>query len=89
MDVLKLNVTVRLRQEKMAGYNTVCNAMISNLAPFSGVYLVFDEMLVLCVCGGEISGIEKVPQRTLATKISPNFRVNFLVRFASNPSFIG
>ena len=30
---------------------------------------------------------EKVPQRTFATKISPNFRVNFLVRFASKPLF--
>ena len=29
------------------------------------------------------SGTEKVPQSTFATKISPNFRVNFLVRFAS------
>ena len=28
---------------------------------------------------------EKVPQRTCATKILPNFRVNFLVRFASKP----
>ena len=33
------------------------------------------------------SGTEKVPQRTFATKISPNFRVNFLVRFASKPLF--
>ena len=32
------------------------------------------------------SGTEKVPQRTFAAKISPNFRVNFLVRFASKPS---
>ena len=29
-----------------------------------------------------VSGTKKVPQRTFATKISPNFRVNFLVRFA-------
>ena len=34
-----------------------------------------------------MSGTEKVPQRTFATKISPNFRVNFLVRFASKPLF--
>ena len=27
------------------------------------------------------SGTEKVPQRTCAAKIMPNFRVNFLVRF--------
>ena len=33
------------------------------------------------------SGTEKVPQRTFATKISPNFRVNLLVRFASTPLF--
>ena len=33
------------------------------------------------------SQTEKVPQRTFATKISPNFRVNFLVRFASKPLF--
>ena len=33
------------------------------------------------------SGTEKVPRRTFATKISPNFRVNFLVRFASTPLF--
>ena len=33
------------------------------------------------------SGTEKVPQRTFATEILPNFRVNFLVRFASNPLF--
>ena len=35
-----------------------------------------------------ISGTEKVPLRTFATKISPNFRVNFLVRFASKPPFL-
>ena len=29
----------------------------------------------------------KVPQRTCAKKILPNFRVNFLVRFASKPLF--
>ena len=34
-----------------------------------------------------ISGTEKVPQRTFATKILPNFRVNFLARFASKPLF--
>ena len=34
-----------------------------------------------------VSGTEKVPQRTCATKILPNFRVNFLVRFASKPWF--
>ena len=33
-------------------------------------------------------GTEKVPQRTFATKILPNIRVNFLVRFASNPLFL-
>ena len=33
------------------------------------------------------SGTEKVPQRTSATKILPNFRVNFLVRFASKVLF--
>ena len=33
------------------------------------------------------SGTEKVPQRTFATKISPNFRVNFPARFASRPLF--
>ena len=34
-----------------------------------------------------LSGTEKVPQRTFATKSSPIFRVNFLVRFASKPLF--
>ena len=34
-----------------------------------------------------LSGTEKVPQRTFATKILLNFRVNFLVRFASEPLF--
>ena len=33
------------------------------------------------------SGTEKVPQRTFATKISPNFRVNYQGRFASKPLF--
>ena len=33
-------------------------------------------------------GQKKGPQRTFATKISPNFRVNFLARFASKPLFI-
>ena len=33
------------------------------------------------------SGTEKVPQRLYATKILPNFWVNFLVRFASKPLF--
>ena len=32
-------------------------------------------------------GTEKVPQRNCVTKILPNFGVNFLVRFASQPSF--
>ena len=32
-------------------------------------------------------GTEQVPQRTFATKILTNFRVNFLVRFASKPLF--
>ena len=34
-----------------------------------------------------IWGTEKVPQRNYVTKILPNVRVNFLVRFASNPLF--
>ena len=34
-----------------------------------------------------LSGTEKVPQRTFETNILPNFRVNFLVRFASKPLF--
>ena len=36
-------------------------------------------------CG--ISGTEKAPQRTCATKILPNFWVNFLTRFASKYLF--
>ena len=32
-------------------------------------------------------GTEKVPQRNCVTKILPNVRVNFLVRFASKPLF--
>ena len=32
-------------------------------------------------------GRKKVPQRACATKMLPNFRVNFLVRFASKPLF--
>ena len=32
-------------------------------------------------------GTEKVPQRNCMTKILPNIRVNFLVRFASKPFF--
>ena len=34
-----------------------------------------------------LSGTEKVPQRTCATRILPNFWVSFLVRFASKPLF--
>ena len=34
-----------------------------------------------------ILGTEKVPQRKCVTKILPNVRVNFLVRFASKPLF--
>ena len=34
------------------------------------------------------SGRKKVSQRTFSTKISPNFRVNFLVRLPQNPCFI-
>ena len=34
-----------------------------------------------------ILGTEKVPQRNCVTKILPNVRVNFLVRFASEPLF--
>ena len=33
------------------------------------------------------SGTEKVPQRTCVRQISPNFRVNFPLRFASKPLF--
>ena len=33
------------------------------------------------------SWTEKVPQRTFATKILPNFQVNFVARFASKPLF--
>ena len=36
---------------------------------------------------GLILGTEEVPQRNYVTKILPNFRVNFLVRFASKPLF--
>ena len=36
---------------------------------------------------GRMSGTEKVPGRTCATKILPNFLVNFLVQFASKPLF--
>ena len=32
-------------------------------------------------------GTEKVPQRNYVTKILPNVRVNFLVRFAPKPLF--
>ena len=32
-------------------------------------------------------GTEKVPQKNCVTKILPNIRVNFLVRFASKPLF--
>ena len=34
-----------------------------------------------------ISGTDKVPQRNYVTKILLNVRVNFLVRFASNPLY--
>ena len=34
-------------------------------------------------------GTEEVPQRNCVTKILPNVRVNFLVRFAQNPCFTG
>ena len=34
-----------------------------------------------------ILGTEKVPQRNFVTKMLPNGRVNFLVRFASKPLF--
>ena len=34
-----------------------------------------------------LSGTEKVPQRSCVTKILPNFRVNFRLRFASKPLF--
>ena len=34
-----------------------------------------------------VLGTEKVPQRNFVTKILPNVRVNFLVRFASKPLF--
>ena len=49
---------------------------------------------ILFFWGGEvaafpplISGTEKEPQRTCVTKIPPNFRVNFLLRFASKSLF--
>ena len=36
-------------------------------------------------CLRGLSGTEKIPQRPFATKILPNFQVNFLVRFTSKP----
>ena len=39
------------------------------------------------VMTAETTVTEKVPQRTFTTKISPNFWVNFLVRFFSKPLF--
>ena len=39
------------------------------------------------LCPQQISRTETVAQRAFATKISPNFRVNLLVRFASKPLF--
>ena len=47
----------------------------------------FSQCFKSCDPGRHLSGTEKVPQRTFATKTSPNFRVNFLVQFASKPLF--
>ena len=40
-----------------------------------------------CLLSELVLGTEKVPQRNCVAKILPNVRVNFLVRFASKPSF--
>ena len=40
-----------------------------------------------CTALHQTLGTEKVPQRNCVTKIFPNVRVNFLVRFASSPLF--
>ena len=45
------------------------------------------EHLNAQIVGVSVSGTAKEPQRTFATKMSPNFRVNFLVRLASKPLF--
>ena len=52
-------------------------ALISHLSYMFSIYFKF----TFC------SGTEKVPQKTFATKMLPNFRVNFLVRFASKSLF--
>ena len=57
----------------------VCACVIAKLIPNNKVVcvMIFAPMVH--------SGTEKVPHRTCATKILPNFRVNFLLRFASKP----
>ena len=46
-----------------------------------------DVVLSCCCCCLSAGAEEKVPQRICATEILPNFRVSFLVRFASQPLF--
>ena len=50
---------------------------------------VIQEVRKVYACSGvdlsKIRNRKGTPQRTCATKILPNFRVNFLVRFASKP----
>ena len=41
----------------------------------------------VCPICQDDQGQQKVPQRTCATKILPNFRENFLARFVSKPLF--
>ena len=49
--------------------------------------LLSRRLLVDVYCRARSLRTGKVPQRNCVTKILPNVRVNFLVRFASNPLF--
>ena len=68
----------------------ICNISESDPSTNCLVYEILvcvDSMNIINV--GSALGTEKVPQRDCVTKILPNVRVNFLVRFVSKPLFLG
>ena len=66
-------------------------AILQRIHPYKGVHESEPPCLHHFRCykrsEHQLSGTKKVPQRNYVTKIVPNFWVNFLVRFASNPLF--
>ena len=72
-------------QEKGKLRTTPSFALAMLIVNFVGVVRGFRCLVKTFATPDFFLGTEKVPQRNCVTKIGPNVRVNFLVRFASKP----